>query len=77
MNATRMKSGPQTSTAEALKLAMANIDQVEHRIHAAWIAARSLDGDELAAGEALQAVIHNAGEWLQEVRGALRKAGAV
>lgn len=63
-------------TTAAIDMAMASIDQVEHMIHAAWMAAHALDGNELAAGEALKAVIHSAGEWLQEVRGALRKAGA-
>lgn len=65
-----------TNTTACLRMAMANCDQVENLIHAAWMAAKSLDGDQLAAGEALKAVIHNAGEWLQEVRSALRKAGA-
>ena len=72
----RALSKSQTSTSDALRMAMANCDQVENLIHAAWMAARSLDGDELPAGEALQAVIHHAGEWLQEVRASLRKAGA-
>lgn len=60
----------------ALNMALASLDQVEHMIHAAWMAAHALDEDQSAAGEALKAVIHSAGEWLQEVRGALRKAGA-
>lgn len=60
----------------ALNMALASLDQVEHMIHAAWMAARSLEGNEAPPGAALQAVIHSAGEWLQEVRGALRKAGA-
>lgn len=59
-----------------LRMAMASCDQVEHMIHAAWLAAGTLDGNEAPTGAALQAVIHSAGEWLQEVRGALRKAGA-
>lgn len=59
-----------------LRMAMASCDQVEHMIHAAWLTAGTLDGDEAPTGAALQAVIHSAGEWLQEVRGALRKAGA-
>lgn len=44
-------------------------------IHAAWMAAASLDGDNLAAGEALKSVIHMAGEFLGGVRSQLRKAG--
>lgn len=60
----------------ALNMALASCDQVEHMIHAAWMAAHALDEDQAAAGEAMKAVIHSAGEWLQEVRGALRKAGA-
>lgn len=60
----------------SLRMAMASCDQVENMIHAAWMAAGTLDGDQLAAGAALQAVIHAAGEWLQEVRKGLRKAGA-
>lgn len=70
-----MDMNTHTDSTASLRMAMASIDQVEHRIHAAWMAAHALDGDELAAGEALKAVIHSAGEWLQEVRGALRKAG--
>lgn len=72
---TAIQSGGEALPA-ALKLALASLDNVEHMIHAAWMAAHALDGDELTAGEALKAVIHQAGECLQDVRGALRKAGA-
>lgn len=55
---------------------MGSLDTAESYIHGAWMAARSLDGDELPAGEALQAIISSAGDAIGEVRGALRQAGA-
>ncbi len=64
------------NTTEAIRLAMGSLDTAESFIHAAWMAARSLDGDNLPAGEALQAVIALAGDTLGDVRNALRKAGA-
>lgn len=65
-----------TDTIHSLKLAMGSLDHAESFIHAAWMAARSLTGDDRPAGEALEAVIHMAGEALGDVRNQLRKAGA-
>lgn len=65
----------QSNTTDALRLAMGSLDTAESFIHAAWMAARSLDGDNLPAGEALQAVIALAGDNLGDVRNALRKVG--
>jgi hypothetical protein len=68
---------PKNPTAtDAIRLAMGSLALAENYIHAAWMAARSMDGDESPAGEALQVVIHMAGETLGDVRNALRKAGA-
>jgi hypothetical protein len=59
----------------AIKLALGSLATAKNYLHAAWMAARSLDGDASAEGEALQTVIHMAGECLSDVRAALRKAG--
>jgi hypothetical protein len=75
-NPSRGKPNMDTDITKALRGAMASCDDVEHLIHAAWMAARSMKGDELAAGEAIEAVVSLAGERLQDVRFALRKAGA-
>ncbi|MGB3389185.1 MAG: hypothetical protein WBA88_14485 [Pseudaminobacter sp.] len=65
-----------TNTTSALQRAMASCDDVDHLIHAAWMAAGSMNEDgRTAERDALQAVIHLAGEHLQDVRLALRKAG--
>lgn len=66
-----------TVITSALQRAMASCDDVDHLIHAAWMAAGSLNEDgQTAERDALQTVIHLAGEHLQDIRRALRKAGA-
>jgi hypothetical protein len=75
-NPSQGKPNMESNITHALRQAMASCDDVDHLIHAVWMAARSMKGDEIAAGEAIEAVAHLAGERLQDVRFALRKAGA-
>ena len=71
------KKNMDSNTTACLRMAMASCDEVGRMIHAAWMAAGSLDGDNRAEGEAIKSVVHMAGEFLEDVRLQLRKAGAV
>jgi hypothetical protein len=71
------RSNMTMDTTACLRMAMASCDEVGRMIHAAWMAAGSLDGDNRAEGEAIKSVVHMAGEFLEDVRLQLRKAGAV